>query len=173
MKKITGELREWINQNTSYGINNRSSAWAIADRIDRELQVRLLRKDTYWESVIEYQHKIIDETNANYIELPRDKNGNPIRIGDKTCNGIVTGLVIDSVAANAVLYDGINLKKIKYDWAEEVAIIEPDTQEKIDADMEALLTSNLTLGERMMEAQNILCRQHELSSAMIDGRLEK
>lgn len=104
---ITDTLREYIEDEIECGLDLDT----IADNIDNCLE-------------------------SHYMELPRDKNGKYIHIGDTTSSGYaITGIVFDKKVGNAVLYDRIN-GNLQFDWTSSIELVEPDTQEKIDVDAE-------------------------------------
>lgn len=117
MMRITDELREWMR----VVLTDDDSAHAIADRIDVEHQRQL---DVLYK----------DMSDAEWVRLPKDADGVPIRVGDKVVDWDTPRLVV------AVSEDSICLAGYESDSYYRMGIAKnyhhytPDTWERIIED---------------------------------------
>ena len=76
---ITDELREWMDG----VLTSDDYAWVIADRIDEQYYKTCRALDSAWSAT---SHKVleqaIDELSDEWVKLPVDADGVPIRVGD-------------------------------------------------------------------------------------------
>lgn len=83
---ITDELREWLDEYGceygsekfiagSFGSIGQDRLLAIADRIDERYSVKVERLEKY--------RAAVDAMLKEYVKLPVDADGNPVRVGDR------------------------------------------------------------------------------------------
>lgn len=120
---ITDELREW------------SKNWSETNRVLDEIADRIDEAHEAGVEAAEYKanYDAFEGIKNDYIELPKDRNGKAIHVGAllTTLSGgndrRVERISFDT-KWNVQDYDGVYLA------FQERTIVEPDTQEKIDAD---------------------------------------
>lgn len=92
---ITDELREWAHGFTDLYVSNERQLLAIADRIDEQYDRTCMALDSAWSATSHaVLEQAIDELSDEYVKLPVDADGVPIRIGDELDVGFVARIVI-------------------------------------------------------------------------------
>ena len=109
---------------------------AIADRIEEENRILQAERDTAVQTATDQagaRRKLQDRIEAEYMELPRDKNGEIIHVGDIMRDRDGNEIAVDKVCSGGFF---VGTRNGCFLIADGFTHVNPDTWERIEADAE-------------------------------------